>query len=148
MRPSFDTNILIYAIGDTEPAKQHLARRLIQQGAGYHAILTQQVYGEFLNLCVKRPIVSRERALEQVSLWQEVFPPYPTSGKDQLAAFHLASRYQLQYWDALILHVSAVAGADVFLSEDLQNGFAANGIRVLNPFDDTNHLFIETYLAS
>jgi predicted nucleic acid-binding protein len=148
VRPSFDTNILIYAIGDTEPEKKKLAQQLIVCGAGLNAILTQQVYGEFLNLCLKRPILSRERAAQQVAEWQEVFPPVPTSAKDQIAAFNLACRYQLQYWDALILHVSAVAGSDVLLSEDMQNGFLANGVRVLNPFDETNQTYIQTLLAN
>jgi predicted nucleic acid-binding protein len=148
VRPSFDTNILIYAIGQTAPGKKLLAQRLIARSASLNGIITQQVYGEFLNLCINRPNLSQARARDQIDEWQEVFSPVLTTAKDQLAAYDLANRFKLHYWDALILHVSAQAGCDILFSEDLPDSFVANGLRVVNPFEETNSPFIHSLLTS
>lgn len=56
-----------------------------------------------------------------------------------LAALRLAAETRLQIYDAVIL--ASVAGhADVLLSEDMQNGFTWNGVRIVNPFTDRSLL--------
>jgi predicted nucleic acid-binding protein len=148
MRVSFDTNMLIYAVSDSDPDKQRLAQNLIGQTARLNGLIVQQVYGEFFNYCARKKILGKETVLEQVAQWQKIFPPVATAAKDHPAAFDLAHRYQLQFWDALILHVAASAGVDTIFSEDMQNGFSVRGLQVINPFDPINQAFIQTFINS
>ena len=51
-----------------------------------------------------------------------------------LRALHLESRYQISFWDALILQAAESSGATVLYSEDLASGQKYGSIRVVNPF--------------
>jgi predicted nucleic acid-binding protein len=53
---------------------------------------------------------------------------------DILAAIDLHSLHGLSFWDALIVRSAKQAGCSILLSEDLQDGRAFNGLRVMNPF--------------
>jgi predicted nucleic acid-binding protein len=51
-----------------------------------------------------------------------------------IEATRLAQRYQLQWWDALILEAALRAQADVLVSEDGQHGQRFGKLMVDNPF--------------
>jgi predicted nucleic acid-binding protein len=50
-------------------------------------------------------------------------------------AFDLEARYQVSFWDALIIHAAYIAGATILFSEDLSDGQRYGSIRVVNPFN-------------
>jgi predicted nucleic acid-binding protein len=43
-------------------------------------------------------------------------------------------RYQVQWWDALIIEAALRANAEVLYSEDLQHGQRFGALAVVNPF--------------
>jgi len=43
-------------------------------------------------------------------------------------------RWQLSYWDSLILEAARISGSDELLSEDLNHGQNYGGVVVRNPF--------------
>jgi predicted nucleic acid-binding protein len=47
-----------------------------------------------------------------------------------------SGRWQISYWDALILSTAAAAGCDSVLSEDFAHGASYGSVRVENPFLD------------
>jgi len=49
-------------------------------------------------------------------------------------ALHLAERYQLSLYDALICASAQEVEAEVLFTEDLQDGLALGQMRVCNPF--------------
>ncbi len=51
-----------------------------------------------------------------------------------LRALHLESRYQISFWDALIIQAAESSGAAILYSEDLASGQNYGSIRVVNPF--------------
>ena len=51
------------------------------------------------------------------------------------AAAQISAEHKLQIYDAVII-ASVKDHADVLLSEDMQDGFTWNGVRVVNPFTD------------
>ena len=53
---------------------------------------------------------------------------------DVLAAVDLHERYQISFWDAMILQSAARRGCQVVWSEDLNAGQTYQGVRVVNPF--------------
>jgi predicted nucleic acid-binding protein len=50
-----------------------------------------------------------------------------------IAASHLQERYQLQFWDALIVSASQLLHAETILSQDFQHGLQIEGVSIRNP---------------
>ncbi len=50
-----------------------------------------------------------------------------------LGALNLESRYQISFWDALIVQAAGNSGATVLYSEDLGEGQTYGTVRVVNP---------------
>jgi predicted nucleic acid-binding protein len=50
-----------------------------------------------------------------------------------LEACDLEARYQISFWDALIVPAAASCGAEIFYSEDLAEGQKYSEVRVVIP---------------
>lgn len=57
----------------------------------------------------------------------------PTTPETVLRATDIAELAQISFWDALIVAAAEQAGAAQLLSEDLSDGQAIAGIKVVNP---------------
>jgi predicted nucleic acid-binding protein len=68
--------------------------------------------------------------LSDLALWQLHTP----NASDVLAAVDLRARYQISFWDAMVLQSAAQLGCPIVWSEDLNAGQVYRGVRVLNPF--------------
>ena len=55
------------------------------------------------------------------------------NGDSILEALDLEARYQVSFWDALVIHAAQAAGAEVLYSEELSDGQAYGPVRVVNP---------------
>ena len=64
--------------------------------------------------------------------WQVIV----NGGEAILDALDLEKRYQISFWDALIVQAAQSSGAEVLYSEDLADGERYGSIHVLNPFVD------------
>ncbi|HEV7427479.1 MAG TPA: hypothetical protein VGQ46_14030 [Thermoanaerobaculia bacterium] len=54
-------------------------------------------------------------------------------GDSILGALQLEERYQISFWDALVIQAARGSGAAVLYSEDLSDGQIYGSIRVVNP---------------
>ena len=133
-----DTNVLIYAYDDDAGEKRERARALVERlwrsGDG---MLSIQVLQElFVNLTRKlHPPMSIQDARARVAslaTWRVIAP----SADDVLDAIDGASRWQLSFWDAMILTAAKKGQTDVLWSEDLSHGQSYDGVVVRNPFRD------------
>ena len=135
-RDFFDTNILVYAHDPRDPVKQARAVDLVADAMEGGTIVTSvQVLGEFFNTVTRRipnPL-SNEEAEEIVNL----FSTLPVMGLDMALvqrAITTCRRYQVSYWDALIIAAAERAGCSGIISEDLNVGQTYHGVTVSNPF--------------
>ena len=55
-------------------------------------------------------------------------------GDSILEALELETRYQISFWDALVVHAAQSAGTQVLYSEDLSDGQLYGPVPVINPF--------------
>ena len=55
------------------------------------------------------------------------------TGQSILEALQIEERYQISFWDALIVQAAGAVGAAVLYSEDLSEGQTYQGVRVVNP---------------
>ncbi len=132
---ALDTNILVYADSPNDPLGRHeRAIGLIEQLTLRGGIIPIQALGEFLNVCRQKKVLDAELAGIRIEAYSKVFDTPSTLITDLTSANRLLERYNLQYFDALILTVARRAGATMLLSEDMHDGLDAGGIRVVNPF--------------
>jgi predicted nucleic acid-binding protein len=131
-----DSNILVYA-HDSSQSEKHasakaLVRKLWEQRSG--ALSTQVLQEFYVNIRrkVKRPLPPEEarEALEDYLRWHVVV----NDGDAIRAALDLEQRYQLSFWDSLIVNAARSAGAAVLYSEDLNHGQSYGSVTVINPF--------------
>ena len=133
--PSFvDTNVFVYLFDSDSPAKQDIARELVDRHSE-KIVLSTQVLGEFFNAVTRKlgnPLVP-ERAMDALeklhALRVRSIHPQLT-----LLAARRSLSSRLSYWDALIVESALEAGAAMLLTEDLQHGQSFAGLRVVNPF--------------
>lgn len=144
---TLDSNILLYARLEPDSSKGEAATRLIARCAA-RGVLAAQALGEFLAVVRRRRPEQLADALKEVTLYRQVFRVAPTDPTVILAAGDLVLRHGLQFWDAVIWKAASSLGAELFLSEDLQDGLRLDGVRVLNPFEPGNGAELEGLLAS
>lgn len=131
-----DTNVLLYAEDRADAAKHHAARQWVgelwKRRCGR---LSGQVLGEFyVNATRKlRPAMPPGDARAEVRRYQR-WQPWTADQATVETAWGIESRFQLHYWDALMLAAAQHQGCNLLLSEDLQHDFRVDGIRIVNPF--------------
>jgi predicted nucleic acid-binding protein len=132
---ALDTNILVYAASAGDDSGKHNATlELFDRLAAVGAIVALPVIGELFNARRKKEFTDLVVLLADVEIWMEAFDCAPAQLEDYLKASVLSDRFNLQYFDALIITVAARAGATMLLSEDMQDGLEVDGLRVVNPF--------------
>jgi len=131
-----DTNILLYSRDASEPRKQAIAAaKLAELWETRAGRLSVQVLNEyFVNVTRKLvPGLSPEEAwddIEALSAWD----PLPIDMPILTRAFAVQRRYQISWWDSMIVAAAEAAGCTRILSEDLSHDSSYFGINVENPF--------------
>ena len=131
-----DTNVLVYAYDRRDISKRSQAQELLTTGIEDEtAVISVQVLGEFFTVVTQRiqnPL-STEEAQEVVNLIS-VLPVMELDLALVRRAISTHLRYQISYWDALIVAAAESAGCAQIFSEDLNPGQSYHGIVVVNPF--------------
>jgi len=134
-RVFLDTNVLVSAIetGGPRPEKSAAALALARRE---DVCLSTQVLGEFY-----RAVTSRRRAEplnhDEAVAWVQLWKRHDVSAiavPHVDLALELTGRYQVSYYDALVVAAAHLAGCAVVFSEDLNAGQEYGGVRVENPF--------------
>ena len=131
-----DTNILIYAHDLDAGAKHQCAagviRKLWESGGG--TISTQVLQEFYVNVTQKipqpLPYSVAQRLIQHYFAWNVEI----NDAQSTLQASEIQERYQLSFWDALIIAAAYEAGTTKLLTEDLTHGQVIEGISIENPF--------------
>ena len=132
-----DTNVLVYAHDSTAGRKRDIAREVVLDlWNNETGVLSTQVLQElFVSLTKKIPLpIDGRKArtiLEDLCAWDVVV----NDEQSVLNAIDLKAKYQLSFWDSLILEAARRSGATTLYSEDLSNGQQVRGITIVNPFE-------------
>lgn len=135
--PQFvDTNILHYAYDIESGGKFETANRLLKtMWQAQNGCISLQVLQEFyVNITRKTqsPLSSNEARQAVLDFGQWIV--HRPEVKDVLAATDLHERYQISFWDALIVRSAQQTGCSVLWSEYLSDGQEYDGLLVRNPF--------------
>jgi predicted nucleic acid-binding protein len=129
-----DSNVFLYALDESDLDKQHAAQ---DWRAGLwisrRGRISFQVLNEFyVNALRMQPSARGEARAEVRDLL--TWNPIVTDGELLREGWKLQDRYQLSYWDALIVAAAKTASCRYLLTEDLQHGQNLDGIEVISPF--------------
>lgn len=132
-----DTNIFVYCFDESSPNKAaeaiKLIRRAIETRGG---IVSYQVVQEFFNVALRRfpkPMSSGD-AEQYLSTTFRPLLSVHSSPTLYGEALRIGARFQLRWYDALIV-ASAIEGqCDVLYSEDFQDGQKIGSMTISNPF--------------
>jgi predicted nucleic acid-binding protein len=131
-----DTNLLVYYRDRTEPDKQtRAAQWLGGLWHGRNGRLSTQVLSEYYVTVTQklRPGLPSDAAWADVKALM-AWRPVSLDGALLERARGLQQRYQLAWWDALIVAAAHRSTCTVLLTEDLQDGQDFDGVTVRNPF--------------
>jgi len=129
-----DTNILIYARDPRDPVKQTAAASLLSSLAD--GVLLWQVACEYIAASRKleRFGYDQTQALADVAdmreAWDTILPTWSIMDK----ATQLLAKYQLSFWDAMIIAACLESGVTRLYSEDFDASAQAEGLEIVNPF--------------
>jgi predicted nucleic acid-binding protein len=129
-----DTNVFIYAVDLADPQKQQAAQSWLSGlWKTRRGRLSLQVIHEFYaKVCRKNPSVRDQARAEARALF--AWRPVPMDTVLVEDAWKLQDRYQLSFWDALIVAAAKSITCSALLTEDLQSGQDFDGVLVVNPF--------------
>ena len=131
-----DTNVLVYTRDASEPQKQKQAMGWMSHLWDLRAgRLSFQVLQEYYVTVTEKldPGLAPEVARQDVRLlfaWQPVL----LDARILEGAWRLQDRYQLSWWDALIVSAAQASKCDYLLTEDLKENQKLENVRVINPF--------------
>lgn len=130
-----DTNVLMYAHDTSAGEKHERAKAIVEElWRDRTGVVSTQVLQELavnLRKKVRRPpdVKTARDIVTDYLAWQVIV----NGGESILEAFELEVRYQISFWDALIVQAAQASGAEILYSEDLSDGQAYGSVRVVNP---------------
>jgi predicted nucleic acid-binding protein len=138
-REFVDANVLIYAFDASARHKHAAARALLERlwdsNTGCLSIQVLQEFFVTVTKKVAKPLAAEEATarIREFSAWR-VFAP---AANDVLAAIDLHRQATIGFWDAMIVLAAAESGCEVLWTEDLNDGQVLRGVRIRNPFTET-----------
>lgn len=131
-----DTNVLVYAY-DISAKKKHEVAVSVIENLWYSdtGILSSQVLSEFFVVVTRKipnPLsVNIAKSIIKDFLTWDIIPIYEDSVLD---AIEILQKYNLSFWDAMIVESALRGGASLLLSEDFSDGMEIEKLKIQNPF--------------
>jgi len=129
-----DTNVFLYAL-DRSDLKKHQAARAWREELWKNRVgrISFQVLQEFYVKATQKWPYSRDEARAEVRdllTWR----PVTVNASILERGWKFQDRYQISFWDALIVAAAKSIGCRYLLTEDLQAHQDLDGIVVISPF--------------
>lgn len=130
-----DSNVLVYARDPRDAAKRIAAiewlQRLWSEGRGRTSV---QVLNDYYAVITKRLQGLQEDIWDDVEQYMASWKPRPLDSEVLRGARDNQARYELDWWDSLVVAAAQVQHCALLLSEDLQDGANYGGVVVRSPF--------------
>ena len=144
---TFDTNVLYYASAPDKSSKAQRARALVARGMRTQGcFLLLQTLAEFANVAIRKAAMPTANVRAIMDAWRAALPVHAAEVDDIAAAIEAVRAHRLSFWDAMLWAAARRLGVRYFLTEDMQDGFALDGVRFVNPFIAGNDDLIDEVL--
>lgn len=130
-RAFFDTNVLVYVVGQKDE-RTVTAEALLAEGG----IVSVQVLNELASVSRRTLAMSWEEISDALAAIRVLCPsPVPLTINTHDSGIRIAAKYGFQLYDALIAAAALEAECTTLYSEDFQDGQVIEGrLEVRNPF--------------
>lgn len=129
-----DSNVLIYAAEDTQADKFARAYDIVETAVcGNGFVISAQVLNEFASVMYRKFKKTDDEVKGLVSIAQNI-KTVPVMPEWTQLAIDIKERYDLQFYDALLLAAAQANGCAEFWSEDLNDGQMYGSVKAVNPF--------------
>jgi predicted nucleic acid-binding protein len=126
-----DTNILVYSVAN-DLHKRTIADHLLMDN---EIVISPQVISEFVAVTLRKQILAQPKVIDYAKKFMQVFQVTVLTSKTITSALDIMTRYQLAYWDSLILAAALESSCTWLYTEDLQDGqLIENTLTIHNPF--------------
>lgn len=125
-----DTNVILYLLSD-DLSKKARSKQILSD----RPVISLQVANEFTNVCIKKLNLTQDALTLSLKVIEKyaVFVPFGLSTIHR--AIDLKTRYNLQYYDSLIVATALENDCNILYSEDMQHGLVIdNRLKIINPF--------------
>lgn len=147
MKIALDSNFLLYAEGIDDLARELATEQVLERRASNTFVIPVQCLGELFRVLVGKAKWTRGAAQRSVRTWRATYGLLDTTSEAFEDALALAVDHRFSIWDSVVVAVSANAGCNLLLSEDMQDGFAWGGLTILNPFAASPHPLLRSVLG-
>jgi predicted nucleic acid-binding protein len=132
-KPFFDTNVLVYALGERED-RTAIAEALLASGG----VVSIQVLNELAAVAHRKLGMSWPDVAIALDAIKTLCPsPVPLTLPTHDLALRIAATHRFHIYDSLIIAAALEAQCDTIYSEDLQAGQVIEGrLTIRNPFDN------------
>ena len=148
MRVALDTNILAYAEGVGDSARQQASLELIRPLSPSLVVIPAQCLGELFRVLTGKARRAPVSAQEALLGWADAYETADSTWTAFQSAMDAVASHNLQIWDALILAVAAEQRCRLLLSEDMQHEFIWRGVTVVNPYQEPKHHLLQALLVA
>jgi len=126
-----DSNIAVYGFSNAGPKS-----RIAADTIGKADFVSVQVLNEFASVASRRQRRSWQEIRSKIAdIRSAVGSVLPVDEAANADALRIAARYQLSFYDALMLAVALQGGARTIYSEDMQHGLVIDDrLRIVDPF--------------
>jgi predicted nucleic acid-binding protein len=131
-----DTNILVYAYDSSAGQKHSIAAQLVygcwENGNGCLSIQVLQEFFVTVTRKISHPLkhIAARELIADLAYWRCHTP----RTEDLLQGIDLQQKYQLSFWDAMVLQSATRLGCTQLISEDLSHGQIYGAVQVIDPF--------------
>jgi predicted nucleic acid-binding protein len=130
-----DSNVWLYALIAT--AGPGAKRRRAADIAGARGnIVGTQVINEVCSVLLRKCNFTEQEIAAIVRAFHQRCKVVEVGQAVQLEASNLRSQYGFSFWDSLVVAAASLSGAEVLLSEDMQEGLRVGNLEIANPFRD------------
>lgn len=134
-----DTNILVYAFDQSAGLKHAIAVQLVkdcwENETGHLSIQVLQEFVVNVTRKIDSPLDHQmaRQIVADLAEWRVHSPEV----SDLLQALEFQERYQLSFWDAMVVQSATSLGCKKLLSEGLSHGQMYGDVQVFNPFKES-----------
>ena len=139
----------VYATALISDVKVMRARDLIARAMrAASSVLLLQTLAEFSNVALRKARIPVKDIRKTIDAWRAVLPVQAAADSDLSAALETVRAHRFAFWDAMLWASAQRAGVRHLLTEDLQDGFALQGVTFINPFKRENDQLIDEILPT
>lgn len=132
-KPTLDTNILIYAFGQKDDNRKHIAKEIITNCN----IVSLQVVNETVYVLLKKFKFGLYQVDPIVLFIKQKFVISDLNIHISEYTLKITALYGYSFWDSMIIASALYNNCSVLYSEDLQHNQIIEGqLRIINPFKE------------